>query len=212
MYMETNRKEHIKKLMLEGKDREAVRMELISQGESTANLHEEYQALREELKMPEPKPPVPPRVAFSANADAEKFVAEHKAQIEKKWLRRFLTIVLVIGVLCGVVFFGVKGLPSLLQNLPGDRVGQTEEGNTSPADVLLLSKVESTAASAKLYRGRMGFYDGVCKDITVVEPVVCKNTSEYFMIYAPLGSGGYYCTDSNNFSGEVSRPKSTRCQ
>jgi hypothetical protein len=90
--------------------------------------------------------------------------------------------------------------------------GDGEDVGSRVGETLIISKIETTAASAKLYRGRMGFYDGVCEDITVVAPIVCKNSSDYFLMYAPLTPTSYYCADSNNFSGEVEEPKGNRCQ
>ena len=89
----------------------------------------------------------------------------------------------------------------------------TEEAHVSVADSILQTKVDSTVASARIYRKRMGTYDGVCRDITVVAPVACKETNEQFVIFVPLSNATEYCVDS---TGKVSNavdpsPEAVRC-
>jgi len=134
-----------------------------------------------------------------------------------KWMYRSFAL---IGFAAALVF-AWSALGSLQhsitefisKNTPLQGAGDLEEKvEVRLQDGVIQAKVVTTAASAKVYFGRLGFYDGVCKDISVVAPVQCKDSSDFFMIYAPLSETAFYCADSYGFSGEVERPKEHKCQ
>ncbi len=111
-------------------------------------------------------------------------------------------LVIILILLAGGVYVGAKFLlpTQTVSNEPmkwgKDRV--VEEKNDvglSFGDDILETKVKATVASAMLQGGRMGSYDGVCKDITVVAPIRCRQTTAGFIIYVPLSNGTYYCED-----------------
>jgi hypothetical protein len=130
-------------------------------------------------------------------------------------MRVFYAIAAVIGLLALAAYIAVSGLMYLASyqyQLPAQAPLQlgtstapssSEGGGFSFADLLTQSKVESTAASARIYGTNMGSYEGVCKDISVVDPVVCSASNKAYAIYAPLQAGGAYCTDSTGYSGVI---------
>lgn len=162
------------------------------------------------------------RVRLYEAAVVEKTLFDLSSYGRITWLYRlfFLVGLLILCVSGYLHFKNVETTGNVFESLPmmdqidtsWDFLGEGEDIGSRVSETLIISKVETTAASAKLYRGRMGFYDGVCDDITVVAPIVCKNTSEYFLIYSALTPTSYYCADSNNFSGEVEHLKDDRCQ
>jgi hypothetical protein len=161
------------------------------------------------------------RVGLYEAAVTEKTLFDLSAYSRITWLYRFFFLV-GLGAICFSGYLHLQNIPTtsnILESLPimnqidsNWNFGEGEDIGSRVSETLIISKVETTAASAKLYRGRMGFYDGVCDDITVVAPIVCKNASEYFVMYAPLTPKSYYCADSQNFSGEVSQPLADSCQ
>ncbi len=128
-----------------------------------------------------------------------------------------LTWVYRIGALVGVILIGgviIVALASIntyitekMGGLQGEFGGSAEiQDGINFNDFLLQQKVAATAASAGLYVGKMGSYEGVCGDITVVEPIQCLETAETFAVFAALSNGQYYCSDSASFSGQVDSP------
>ena len=187
----------VKRLLQEGKVKEDIRREFISQGLSTEGFEETYQKYVKELGIKPESPVVHPVFdqAYSfgpAAMDSEKpyqstgaFLKEVRRGVSLFWV----FAVLVIVGLCVVVLWYFLTF-------------QTSGGSVLNDD-LIKSKVESTVASARIQGGRMGGYDGVCKDISVVDPVLCSGTPSAFAIYAPLSGGTFYCSDSTGFKGEI---------
>ncbi len=132
----------------------------------------------------------------------------------------FYWLCILIGLVaaCGIPYVAIKQDPTLLDHIPMPVQADFhfwdggEDVTETIGDTILVSKVKSTAASANLYHNRMSFYDGVCDDISVVEPIQCKDGSAFFMIYVRLPDGTYYCSDSYGSEGVVSIPKESRCQ
>jgi hypothetical protein len=89
---------------------------------------------------------------------------------------------------------------------------RTDTQSETFSDSVLEAKVETTMASVKLFGGRMGSYDGACKDITVVAPVVCRNSDRAYVVFVPLSIGQYYCVDASGFKGNVRRPGELTCK
>jgi hypothetical protein len=132
-------------------------------------------------------------------------------------MRTLYAIAAFIGLLAFCAYIAFSGLSYLASSqyqyqLPAEsplQLGTStapvsgEGSGFSFADLLTQSKVESTAASARIYGTNMGSYDGVCKDISVVDPVFCSASNDAYVIYAPLQAGGAYCTDSTGFSGTI---------
>ena len=113
-------------------------------------------------------------------------------------------IVLVLAILVGGLFVASKFLlpthPSSDEPIQWGKervVEQKDIQELGVGDSILETKVRATVVSAKIQGGRMGSYDGVCKDITVVSPVKCRQTTAGFIIYAPLSNGAYFCEDKS---------------
>ena len=111
-------------------------------------------------------------------------------------------VLLLIALALGGLYAGAKFLlpTQTISNEPiqwgEDRVVEEKDIQALGAgDGILETKVKATVASAMLQGGRMGSYDGVCKDISVVAPVRCRQTTAGFIIYVPLSNGAYYCED-----------------
>jgi hypothetical protein len=205
------RKEFIYKLVEENKTRHEVHGTLISQGYPTAGYEEEYaQALKDRgIQEPQPKPV---SVHFPPASHSAKSHTAHIAVPKIAVLLFFL--MLAGGALYGVLY-AVKGeSPEAQEEIEWgveEEQAASEEGFNF-SDFLLQSKVEATAASANVSGGRMGSYDGACDDITVVAPVECLDTAQTFAVFAPMSTGVYYCVDSTEFSGPVSRPSNALCK
>lgn len=71
--------------------------------------------------------------------------------------------------------------------------------DSARVDVVML-RLQS---SAKVYYGRLGYYDGVCKDIGLPEGYACRDSATTFVIYAKLPDDTYYCADSDGYLGNV---------
>lgn len=140
-----------------------------------------------------------------------------------KWIYRFSFLVGLSALVAFLIFF--NGTTFFLESPLGQRFVDLESravqsestdsdsgSNFNIADVFTKSKVEATAASVKLFGGRMGDYNGACEDVSVVAPVVCKSQGDSFVVFAPLVSGTFYCIDAKDFSGEVVRPLEYACE
>lgn len=204
-----DRKELIKKLIAENRYRDEVRNALVSEGFGSAGFEDEYESLLTEAGVSEPK-----------RRDRSRRVAPVPKGVMKVAVTRsalglgtvFLLILLASAAWAAFSFFNQPapvapiqwGTPSADEELTG--------GESAFTEVVVRSKVETTAASARLFGGRMGSYDGVCEDISVVPPVECAGDDTFFMIYAILPKEGWYCVDNTGFKGVVARPSSTSCQ
>lgn len=210
--METDRKEFIKQLVLQGKSREETKVQLVSNGYSSEGFVDEYKALISELHMTEPQAPS----AFSYNSKVTESYKQEKVRkggLGKKLLSLLILlffIALVLwGVTYGIPFVSDQFSPSIDEEIKwGKEVLEDaqDDGNQlfNFTDTLIESKVEGTAISANLYVKRMGLFDGVCKDISVVKPVTCFQTTSAYVLFAPLDAE-FYCIDSKGFKGRVTK-------
>jgi len=145
---------------------------------------------------------------------------EYSTYTGMKWLYRLLFLVGVGVTMSLIIFFnGIAYISSFpaLQQLVNFEIAPSHEGEDTRdrfnvGDVLARSRVETTAASAKIFGNRMiGDYTGACSDITVVEPVICRAINTSFVVYAPLAEG-YHCVDATGFSGTVAYTAEYSCQ
>lgn len=205
------RKEFIYKLVEENKTRHEVHGALISEGYATAGYDQEYAQILAEKGISEPRPQTVPQQYLSKPVNATPHTT-HVAIPKVAVLLVFLA--LISGAAYGVYSLTKESVPEAQEEIQWgveeDQVVSEEGFNFS--DFLLKSKVEATAASANVSGGRMGSYGGACADIIVVAPVECLDTEQSFAVFAPMSTGVYYCVDSNEFSGAVSRPKSPLCK
>ena len=65
------------------------------------------------------------------------------------------------------------------------------------------AKMLRLQSSAKVYYGRLGYYDGVCKDIGLPTGYTCRDSATTFVIYTKLSDESWYCADSDNYIGSV---------
>lgn len=129
-------------------------------------------------------------------------------------ITRYAMMLFLVFVFAGLLFLGGNTLLKFLKG-PGIsdepiKWGTQEDAKTAGdeefSDSLIETKVEATVASANIYGGTMGgMFDGVCKDISVVAPVKCKQTPNSYTIFAQLAGGKYYCVDKLGFRGTVEK-------
>jgi hypothetical protein len=192
------RKAYIEEQIKAGKDRQSVRHELVSQGESTAGFDEEYASVLQKLGVPEPK-----------QQSAFRYEPQEKAEIQKsvdRILERKRSSMKTILKAVGVVIVCVLLVVFVMQ-LPFVKEGREE---VSFSDTIVETNIQATGASAKVQGGRMGSYEGVCNDISVVAPIRCISNDESFAIYGLLSDGTVYCVDTDS-SGRVDRLDGVHC-
>ncbi|MFM2381723.1 MAG: hypothetical protein RLZZ76_490 [Candidatus Parcubacteria bacterium] len=187
-----------KKLIGEGMDRHDALRRFIAHGVSTEDFQVVFTQALAELKMPEPKQVMPTLLGQS-----ERFTSERK---------RVSPIAAILTLLIGtVVFFGgiyilLTGniFGKLLDSIPTR--GNYDSESPSPqsrtfGDAVLKKKVDSTMASVRIYKGRMMDYQGVCSDVAVVPPIMCKEMKDTVVVYAEDSTGLLYCVDGAGKSG-----------
>lgn len=207
--MESEKEELITKLATEGKNKADVRRALISIGYSTEGFEELYDSIRKEI--PEEVKVSEKKVAGGVILGDYKSFDTRPKQVQKNPLG----LIAFILILCAGAYFAwsqgytISTLEQMVFGGVSTTATSTENENLTVTDRLIQTKVESTAVSANLFGGTMGSYDGVCGDISVLEPVECLQSSASFVVFAPVGSGAYYCVDSSEFRGTVkNRPNS----
>lgn len=111
---------------------------------------------------------------------------------------RVLQVVLAI-----IIVVAVLGVGWFLLSLNTD----TTEAQTKASLIRL-------EASAKVYYGRLGYYEGVCTDIGVPATYRCHESNAAYAIEAPLKDGKYLCLDSAGFTGRtlISKGEGTACR
>jgi hypothetical protein len=198
--MEEDKIELIKKLIQEKNGRHDARRALVSAGYGTDDFNTLYDTALARLGVSEPKDRMP-----DLHATGESSV--YRNDPHGTGMVRFahnVKVTLVLAVLFTLVVVGGYLLFSYL-SMPKISDAPIEWGKPAVkaqndetlgfSDSVLQTKVKATVASAMIQGGRMGGYDGVCKDITVVAPVSCRQTQSGFVIYAPLSDGTYFCED-----------------
>jgi len=208
--MEIDRKEFIKQLLQQGKSREETKVQLVSNGYSSQGFEDEYRALVSELNINEPVAPS----AFSYDMKAVQNFAQKDAPL--KGTQKKLGSLIVFLTVASLILWGISAvIPIALTqfSIDQEQIKWGEEAKEEApkkgesfnfTDTLAESKAVSTAVSADVYVKRMGFFDGVCKDISVVAPVICLQTTTSYVLFVPLASG-YYCKDSVGFAGKVEK-------
>ncbi len=199
--MEETRKAFIQKLIQEGKSRQDVRTALISQGFGSKDLDAEYDQCIAELGIEEPKHVHTDfTYTHTEKADLEKSEQRHHRKKMGTLKSALIALFVIVFSVVLLMFLNDKALFS----------GQSPEMDLGES--LVKTKVETTAASVKVYGGRLGTYDGACEDVSVVDPVICKEDGTAFVVFAPLSTGVVYCVDSTGTKGDVIRPLGVRCK
>lgn len=136
-------------------------------------------------------------------------------------LFRTLMVVFVVALLSiflavGTLIFNTYFSTPEVTNEPiswGDAVVDGKGDAATFDDSVLQTKVEQTVVSANIQGGRMGSYDGVCNDVTIVAPIRCQQAQSGYAIFAPMANGSYFCVDSTEFRGYVQQrpPQGSLC-
>lgn len=198
--MELSRKDYIKQCLEKGMSRNEVKHELISLGYGSAGFEDEYTGLVSELGISELVPTVS-HLQYKTLGTKKEIKAVPKKSVvvvgKPKPLMMVILAILFVGI--GFSFLSVLGyVPTI-------------DKGSNVSDRLVQSKVEATGASAHVFATRMGSYDGVCDDITVVDPVECQGDKTSFIVFAELSSGFYHCVDNSGFSGTVTDRPTQSC-
>ncbi len=114
--------------------------------------------------------------------------------------RNLVTVIQVL--LVAVILVGVGFLAWFLLNTEVDTADQQAK-----AHLLRLQ------ASAKAYHGRLGFYDGLCRDVGLPAGFACAADANSYAIETRMTSGRYLCLDSRGHLGERedSKGSATAC-
>lgn len=186
------------------KQRFEIRKELIGLSHDTSDFDAVYTNTLSRLGLQEPLPPkvtvgaktyIPPE--FGGTGTKLPHI-NNGVSYTKVGLFIFVVIMLIAMLFVYGAKFVTKTNPNADEQLKwGKESMQDKEGvnELNFNDDVLQTKVKATVASAMIQGGRMGSYDGVCRDISVVAPVACKETEKSFMIYAPMSNGTYFCED-----------------
>jgi hypothetical protein len=181
-----------KKLLGEGLDRHDALRRFISLGVSTEDFSQVYSQALVELGIPEPKQDMPD---MSATGERDLRPHDHRHNQFLRLSSAVLVLCSLVGILLYVLYSGISYTPS------NETLGTPS--TVSAGDAVLQKKVDATAASGHIYRGRLGTYDGVCKDISVIPPVMCREATTGFAVYVPLSNGTQYCVDSTKKVGST---------
>lgn len=203
------------------KQRFEIRKELIGLGHDTTDFDAVYTATLSRLGLQEPLPPkvtvgtktyIPPEFGGTGT----KLPHINNGISYTKVGAFFFLVITLVTIL---FFFGAKFVTKTNPNANeplkwGKENVQDKEGDgeLNFNDEVLQTKVKATVASAMIQGGRMGSYDGVCKDISVVPPVACKQTETSFMIYVPMSNGTYFCEDKKQQGSIVPSSPEERMQ
>jgi hypothetical protein len=204
MHMDNERNQIIQNGVKAKKQKSDIRKELIGAGYRTGDFDELYASTLTELGFQEPVPPkvtVGTKTYIPPEFGGTQVTLPH-ANSGTNYVKGALIGVICIALVASAFFFGSQLLDTStnISNEPlkwgKERVQEKEEDvGLSFGDEVLQTKVKATVASAMIQGGRMGSYDGVCKDISVVAPIVCKQTENSFMMYVPMSNGTYFCED-----------------
>lgn len=184
-----------------------TRDELVSQGYATEGFDLLYATALTHLRVQQPKEKMSTSLLVTGEMPLSNRFEKKRVHIYRSYSIKMMLFLLLCAV---VLWFGVRELYPIISkdavsteiDLWGKRVEKGVGINPLNAtDSLLQTKVESTAASANLFVGRMGFFEGVCKDISVVSPVQCSESATGFAIFTRLSNGSFYCVDRAGFRG-----------
>jgi hypothetical protein len=76
-------------------------------------------------------------------------------------------------------------------------------------DFVAQARVDTMFTAGKRYYSRILTYEGVCSDVVIQKPAVCRSTEETFVVYTPLSNGKYYCRDTDGYKAvQAARPDS----
>jgi hypothetical protein len=203
--MDTDKRTIIQESVKRGENKLATRSALISQGFGTEGFDALYAEALTELGVSEPKEKMPTSLLTTGESALS---VRFEKKLQKNRIAYVVKLILFLAVCSVLVFAGTQALyPLISKKALSEEVfrwGKRVESETGlnplyATDSLLQAKVESTAASANLYVGRMGFFEGVCKDNSVVAPVQCTESSTGFAVFVPLSNGTYFCIDRSGF-------------
>lgn len=79
--------------------------------------------------------------------------------------------------------------------------------NIDQTEVKYRAEFSRLNASAVVYQGRLGSFEGLCGDIGVPEKFRCAESATAYAIETDLGTGSFYCMDSTGFTGKTRIPK-----
>lgn len=199
--MEDDKIELIKKLIQEKNGRHQTRRALVSAGYGTDDFNALYDTALAQLGVSEPKGEMSNMLATGESTIYRNDPYAHgMPRLIHNLKVTFVFLVLFCAVVVGgYLLFSYISMPRISDGpiMWGKAVTKKDATETLGfSDTVLQTKVKATVASAIIYGSRMGGYDGVCRDITVVAPVVCRETPQaLFVIYAPLSDGTYSCED-----------------
>jgi hypothetical protein len=202
--MEQVKNEIIQKGIEAKKQKFEIREDLIREGYDTLNFDKLYATILTQLGLHEPSPQkvtvgiktyIPPEFGGTG---AKLPHINNGISYTKVGVFLFIVMALIVTLLFVGLKFVTKSNPGA--NVPlqwGEDALQKREDSMrlNFNDEVLQGKVKATVASAMIQGGRMGSYDGVCRDISVIAPVACKELKNSFMIYAPMSNGTYFCED-----------------
>jgi hypothetical protein len=203
--MDAEKKTIIKESITRKETKLKTRGALISQGFGSEGFDALYAEVLAELGAQEPKEQMPTSLLTTGEAPLSNRFDKKRAT---QRLHYIFTLVLFLGVCALLLWFGIKAIYPLITkdaisqevNNWGERMEESTGLNPlNSTDSLLQAKVESTAASANIYVGRMDFFEGVCSDISVVPPVNCSESATGFAIFTRLSNGTFYCVDRTGF-------------
>lgn len=211
--MDEQKKALISRMITEGKTRHVTRGELISEGMDTVGFEELYASALVTLGAKEPKEPVHQISALQATGEVPLHAhVTHTSFFA--YIVRLGKFVLGIAIIALVAFYMVQTVLPVLKTktIESTSTGEAEQMHNTQGvnplgatDILLQSKVSVLVNAANFYVGRMSFFDGVCKDIGVLQPVLCTESPTGFAIFVGQANGSYYCTDKAGFSGMVAK-------
>lgn len=189
----------IKKLIEEGNGRHDARRALVSSGYGTDDFNTMYDTALAQLGVSEPKGVIPDlRTTGESTVYRNDPHGTGTSRLIHNLKVTFVLFVLAVAVVVGgYMLFSYLSMPKISDE-PIEWGKATKVRNDETlgfSDGVLQTKVKATVASAMIQGGRMGGYEGVCSDITVVAPVYCRQTQSGFVIFAPMSDGTYYCED-----------------
>lgn len=197
-----------KKLIGEGMDRHDALRRFIAQGVSTEDFQDTYTKAISELGVTEPQQAMPEIVSGEMSLKSIK----HKSPI----IMMLMACVAVVFFFGGMYLILTENIPAkILDLLPTGSHNQTntqfQTSSESPSfsDAVLKKKIDSTMASVRIYKSRMLDYQGVCSDIAVVLPIMCKEMTASVVVYAKDSKGTTYCVDGTGKSGNTIKQTET---
>ena len=204
--MKDERYELIKKALQEGKRRDDVRRELITNGFSTEGFEAQYQTAMKELGIEESTSTTSePAFKLADRILSEKAIVRTITQTpsSKKWIRMLIEVVLLLVVI--MLAAGLFRLYGVYQSKSAADKHNSEEGQPlnefSFADSITKAQMTTLQISAEQYKRKLFDYGGLCISIGIPDDVFCSENIKEYAMESLLSSGLFYCIDSTEFSG-----------